>query len=122
MQVNVILVYTAYIGVGLLHALFIGTVAFAWLGKYYYSNKWLFYILIFGTLFFFETYWIAIFNTLQMKISSSDASLHNHFNFTESTNLINKLNPGIHTFIHCLADTFISILLGTYWLKKYGNK
>jgi hypothetical protein len=116
---KICLVLAAYIWIGLLHSTLLGTFIFAWFGKNINaSNKYLWAIVIFAILFFFESYWIPIFNALQIKVFVQDENVLSYFKITNQTNLVDSLSPGIITIISCALQTILALYLGNKFLLK----
>jgi hypothetical protein len=119
MPTAVILVYLAYVWVGLLHAIFVGTCVFAWRkNKIKKSNLIYHAILIFCILFFFETYWIKIFHYFQINITTNNSTLHNYFSISKNSNIANSLSPSFITVFSCFVQTCIALFIGKKLHKK----
>jgi hypothetical protein len=116
---KIFIVIAAYIWIGLLHSTLVGTFIFAWFGnKIHAKNKWLWAIIIFAILFFFESYWIPIFNTLQMKVFIEDKSIMSFFKISNQTNLVDSLMPSLITIVSCFLQTILALYLGNKFLLK----
>jgi hypothetical protein len=116
---KILILILAYAWVGLLHSFLVGTFIFAWFGKKINANNmWLWAILIFCILLFFESYWIPIFNILQISVQIQEPSILQFFNIAPHTNAVNKLQPGIITICSCLLQTALAMYIG----KKHFNK
>jgi hypothetical protein len=113
------IIYIAYIWVGLLHALFVGVTLYtfmgAWLKRQFIGIP---LAIIFFILAFFELYWIPIFQSLGVKIYTTDNNIHQFFNIDAQTNLVNILRPNFISFCFWIASTFLAYKVGNYIFIK----
>lgn len=116
---KILIVFLAYFWIGLLNSTLVGTFVFAWFGKKINSrNIWIWGLLIFVILFFFESYWISVFNALKMKVFIADPEVLSFFKITNHTNLVDSLKPSIVTIISCFLQTILALFLGNKFLNK----
>jgi hypothetical protein len=119
MPIEVICVYLAYMWIGLLHATLVGTCVFAWQKYKIHSSNLMYYaILIFCILFFFETYWIKVFQYFQIKVITQNNALLSYFSISSTSNIALHLKPSLITVFSCLLQTIIAVLVGKRLLKK----
>jgi hypothetical protein len=122
MPIEVVCVYLAYIWIGLLHAALIGTCVFAWRKNKIHSSNLIYYtILIFCILFFFETYWIKVFQYFQIKVTTENNALLSYFSIASTSNIALHLNPSLITVFSCLLQTIIAVFVGQRLLKKINT-
>jgi hypothetical protein len=114
-----VLVYTAYIWIGLLHAFFVGTCLYAWAGNWLKTRSPIVaWVIIFAILAFFETYWILVFDYFGLQVYTIDADILAAFGISETDNLVHKLSPRAANIVFWVFSTFVADAFG----KKLNSK
>lgn len=110
---NVIVVYLAYLWVGLIHALFVGVTLYAFWGAWLKrQNQLIPIVIIFAILAFFELYWIPMFQTLGIEIFIKDQAILQHFGIDENTDIVSTLRPNWISYIFWILSTWLSYRIG----------
>lgn len=120
---KVIIIYIAYLWVGLLHALFVGVTLYTFLGKWLKQQHQIVPItIIFIVLVFFELYWIPLFQTLGIAIYVKNAAVHQYFGIDENTNIVDVLRQNWISYLFWIGSTYIGYKIGNYIFEKNKQK
>jgi hypothetical protein len=120
---KVVIIYIAYLWVGLIHAIFVGITLYVFLGKWLEKQHQIVPVaIIFMVLVFFELYWIPLFQTLGIEIYVKNAVVHQHFGINEKTDIVNVLRPNWISYLFWIGSTFISYKVGNYIFEKNKQK
>lgn len=116
---EIIIVYLAYLWIGLLHSCFAGISLYALWGKQLQQLPKIVPIsILFIFLALLEIYWIPVFSTLGLSVKTSSTELHQHFNITANTDIVKTLKPNLTMAIMWFFQTFLAFKVGNFILKR----
>ena len=116
---KIIIVYLAYLWVGLLHSSFAGITLYTiWGQKMKQLPNFVPILILFTFLALLELYWIPIFSSLGLSVHTSSPELHTHFNITANTDIVKTLRPNIIMVAMWFFQTFLAYRIGNYFYKK----
>lgn len=116
---KIIIVYLAYLWVGLLHSCFAGITLYTiWGRKMKELPNFVPILILFVFLALLEVYWIPVFSTLGLSVHTSSSELHAHFNITAETNIVQTLRPNGLMIAMWFFQTFLAYRIGNYFYKK----
>ena len=116
---KIVIVYLAYLWIGLLHSCFAGITLYSvWGRKITRLPKLVPIAILFIFLGLLEVYWIPIFSALDLGVFTDSPALHQHFNISEKTDIVQTLKPNVIMVSMWIFQTFLAYRIGNYIFKK----